>query len=1190
MVYSPSSIIAKNASGSKMNILGTVKLNCSIGSIAMGLLDFLIVSDLDTQGDCIIGNNTLLLCDVDIRSRMRALQQGDCIVYSCANESASPTPPPPVDISTDLTPPSLAPRVATVNLIVGYEQSIAPGETCTLLLQIPTATQGSDCVVDENTNKVKRLSLSSTWDTVREGRQVIASGTNTSAHRLLLKKGTLVGTASVYVQGIQEVEAPEITSLVAAVQSSPPSTTSAVLRPLLQATDFPHKDASLLDILAQHRDAIALPGEPPGLTNKIHHQINLLPHTSHIYTPAYRLPHSKREAVESSIAEMIRQGIVRSSNSPWNSPLFLIPKRGGTLRPVVDFRKLNAVTVPDRLPMPVMGDVLQSLGQGNIVFTTLDLKSAFWQIPLAEDSKPMTAFSTLTGHYEFNRMPFGLRNAPSTLQRLMYSIFHDQIGKDLFVYLDDLIVFSKDLDSHLATLNKVLDTLAKAGLKIEINKCSFLKCNISFLGHSIDRDGLHMLRDKVKAVQDFPTPRNPDNVRSFLGLASFYRNFIRNFAKRAAPLTKLTRHGTEFVWGTQEETCFQDLKHALTSYPILTFPNYTKPFHLTTDASTSGLGAVLQQEDDSGRKRVIAFASRAVSPAESNYSVTELEALSVVWALKHYKYMILGYEIHVHTDHKPLLGFLQDRHLQGKLSRWCLTIQEFNPTLHYIQGKDNRVADSLSRNVPTHSVTAAVVTPDAPLLPTYSPQDLQAEQRNDPVWSIILQRLQSGTPIRPSQSPVPIDELFIEHDILHRKTPSGNIQMIIPQSLVPPTLHLVHNAPIAGHPGRDKTLTEARRKFYWQTMSSDVTRHVALCPTCAQFRGSAAGQQPMLEVPLPAEPWDTIGIDLLKLPKSLNGSEYLLVTVDLFSRYSILTPLKDKTAESVARALVDSVFCTFNVPRRIVSDNGTEFKNELMEKIEQIYGIDRCYTTAFHPQGNGLVERTNRKILEILRPLVQEMKETWEYFIPMVRASLNGSLNSSTSKTPHYTVFGDDLRLPYHILTEPPKPLYTLDDYALSHIHAFHKIHTQVRQHLTASRSEIMAKQHKRCRELNLVTGDVVMRQLCFRSNKLDPKFEGPFVVVEKLPFNKYKLIDPSTDSPLVLHAERLKKIKSDIDANVILRRTGLLPQPASTTPNSQPATSTPTTSSPPQTTSNPPPSPPRDPSQFHMTLRPRRR
>ncbi len=326
--------------------------------------------------------------------------------------------------------------------------------------------------------------------------------------------------------------------------------------------------------------------------------------------------------MDEQIDDMLQQGVIQPSKSPWNLPLFLVPKKDGQFRPVIDFRKINEVTEDDRLKFPVLSDLLMSLGHGNKVFSSLDLLSCYWQVPLAPDSMEITAFSTPNRHFEWLCMPFGLKSAPITFQRMINHMFSGTLGKGVYAYLDDLLVCGKDTDSHLTNLETVLRTLQEAGLKAKLGKYEFLKAQISFLGHKVDVDGIHTMDDKISAIKYFPRPKTVENVLSFVGLCGYYRSFIDSFSKIASPLTHLLRKDVSLHWDSLQMKAFQDLKVALTNAPVLAFPDYSLPFILYTDASALGVGAVLMQRKVHGKHHPIAYASRTLNRGESNYSIT----------------------------------------------------------------------------------------------------------------------------------------------------------------------------------------------------------------------------------------------------------------------------------------------------------------------------------------------------------------------------------------------------------------------------------------------------------------------------------------------------------------------------------------------------------------------------------------
>ena len=536
------------------------------------------------------------------------------------------------------------------------------------------------------------------------------------------------------------------------------------------------------------------------------------------------------------------------------------------------------------------------------------------------------------------------------------------------------------------------------------------------------------------------------------------------------------------------------------------------------------------QEDTRGKFRVIAFASRKLIDAETRYSVTHLETLAVVWALKKFKDIIFGYKITVFTDHAAVTELFHGRNLSGRLARWYLTIQEFDPEFRYLPGRANVVADALSRNI-------------APVMPVsaFTLSQLEDEQRRDPYWSAVIFALESGEDVKLPKLFLPLSQFELRHNILNRtrKSPEGNVsQIVVPDTLRKAVMTLFHDVPQAGHQGRDKCLADLRKKYFWNTMKKDIELHIANCLACAQHKGSTGSPAPILQYPTPDRPFDTVAVDVLQLPMSHQGSGYVLVCVDHFSRFVVLVPLKSKTAEAVAYALVMNLICPYTTPKVLLSDNGTEFKNELIEHICLQYGIKQTFVTAYHPQANGLVERTNRKILETLRPFVNGFQYAWEDWLPQVAASINGSVNSSTGKTPYYIVYGTDKRLPYDILTEAPYPVYNTDDFAAKQIHVFTEIYNQVRSQLAASRAEMIIKQHKHAKPIALNVGDAVMLQEPERNSKLSAKFSGPFRIISKEAGNKFKIWKPNAQIADVVHADRLKKTQINVlppvDDNVI--------------------------------------------------------
>ena len=458
----------------------------------------------------------------------------------------------------------------------------------------------------------------------------------------------------------------------------------------------------LLQILLEHHTAFAVDEGERGDTDLVQMSIETGEATPK-RQPVRRTPFAVREEVAEQLRKMQDQGVIQPSCSPWASPVVLVRKKDGSLRFCIDYRGLNTVTKTDLFPLPRIDDLLDQLGRAKF-FSTLDLAAGYWQVQVHPDSREKTAFITHQGLYEFTVMPFGLKNAPAVFQRLMQRVLMglnpDQGPDFVSVYLDDILVFSETFEKHLEHLQQVIERLTVAGLKLKPSKCHFICQKVEYLGHLITPSGIHPNPNRVKAVREFPVPQSVREVRQFLGVASYYRRFIRGFAKTAQPLHALTQKGAPFEWTQSCQNAFEELKSHLTESPLLAYPDFDKSFILETDASVKGLGAVLSQVQADGRPHPVAYASRALSPQEKHYAVTELESLAVVWAVNHFHAYLYGHDVVVFTDHSAVKAVLETPNPSGKHARWWSKVFGSgvrNINIVYRAGKENGNADALSR-------------------------------------------------------------------------------------------------------------------------------------------------------------------------------------------------------------------------------------------------------------------------------------------------------------------------------------------------------------------------------------------------------------------------------------------------------------------------------------------------------------
>jgi len=537
-----------------------------------------------------------------------------------------------------------------------------------------------------------------------------------------------------------------------------------------------------------------------------------------------------QQIIDNEVREMERAGIIEPSRSPWSSPIVIAKKKDGRPLFCIDFRKVNEASEKDAYPLPQVEATLDKL-RGARYLSTLDLKNGYWQGPLALESRLITAFTVpVRGLMQFWVMPFGLHSAPATFQRLLDSVLGPELEPNVFVYLDDIIVASPDLESHLRHLREVFDRLRQASLQINPEKCKFGTDKLRYLGHLITRDGISTDPEKTEAITRIPPPRSVREVRQFLGLLSWYRRFVENFSDRARPLTRLTSKKTKWQWTATEEDAFNSLKTALTTAPVLACPDFDKTFFLQTDASEFGLG---------DRERVVAYASRTLNGAERNYSVTEKECLAVLWGIRKMRAYLEGYHFIVITDHQALKWLQKIDNPTGRLARWALELQQYDFEIRYRKGALNHVADTLSRH-PIENTTEICATTNEPRGRWYR-RTYKAVQEN------------------PEQFPnYRIYNRTLFRHILHslNKDDTGEEWKIcVPANKREQMLRDNHDTPTAGHLGITKTIARLARVYYWPGMFRDAARYVTDCKTCISYKTSQRGPPGKMHATPAEHPW-----------------------------------------------------------------------------------------------------------------------------------------------------------------------------------------------------------------------------------------------------------------------------------------------------------------------------------------------
>ena len=816
----------------------------------------------------------------------------------------------------------------------------------------------------------------------------------------------------------------------------------------IERSDLPlaHRD-QLLDMVTNFHDVFSLAEEERGETDWVQFDIDT-GDAQPRKVPLRRMPLSVRKEVAWQVSKMQETGVIVPSKSPWSSPVVLVRKKDGTHRFCVDYRNLNAVTKPDSYPLPRMDDLLKQLGRCKF-FSTLDLAAGYWQIKMHPESREKTAFATAQGLFEFQVMPFGLTNAPAVFQRLMQRVLmgvNPPQGPDFVsVYIDDILIFSESIEDHLQHLQLVLERLVEAKLKLKPSKCRFIRNQVEYLGHVITPEGLKTSPKLLEAVKKFPVPRNLREVRQYLGLCSYYRRFISQFAAVARPLHLLTRKGADFRWCTECEQAFETLKRRLTEAPVLAYPQARKPFILETDASGGGLGAVLSQAQADTRVHPIGYASRSLSKAESNYTITELETLAVVWALSHFRSYIYGNDVTVYTDHSAVRAVLETPNPSGKHARWWSKVYESGVKtikIVYKSGKSNTNADALSRapvGLAQHTVddeiqVAAIQSRDIVDVlesePWYSSDsDFAREQKQDAGIQEIVAFLEHNK--------LPMDDhkarklalqssLFSMVDgILYfvDSKKGSNRRVVLPKHLQQKVMEEAHGGTFGGHFCGPRLYAMLARHWWWENMYSSVLLFCKACAECAiATGGSHPGRPPLSPIPV-QRPFQIMGVDLMELPMTTRGNKYVLVFQDLFTKWPMVYPLPDQKTEHIVKILVEEIVPFFGVPEALLSDRGTNLLSNLMLDVCKLLGIQKLNTTAYHPQCDGMVERFNRTLKSMLRKHAAKLGNQWDRYLPGVLWAYRNTPHDSTLEKPSFLLFGMDCRSPTEAALLPPQEL-----------------------------------------------------------------------------------------------------------------------------------------------------------------------
>ncbi|QRW21158.1 Retrotransposable element Tf2 protein [Rhizoctonia solani] len=849
-------------------------------------------------------------------------------------------------------------------------------------------------------------------------------------------------------------------------------------------------------------------------------------------SPLYSMTDAESVTLKDWLRDELKAGKIRPSKSSISSPVIFVPKKDGSCRLVVDYRCLNNCTKKNVYPLPRPDDLMAQL-RGAKVFTKLDLQWGYNNVRVKEGDEWKTAFQTKYSLYESLVMTFGLTNAPAAFQHFMNKLFKDLLDVCVIIYLDDILIYSKDDASHTKHVHEVLRRLMDNQLFCKASKCTFHVTSVEYLGIIVSDKGFSLDKLKIQAVQEWPTPTKVKEVQSFLGFANFLRRFVANFSHLARPLHNLVKKDTPWKWEAREQEAFQSLKDAITNAPVLCHANPTRPYFLETDASGAALGSILSQRQEDGCLHPLGFLSESFKGAEQNYNTHDKELLAIIRSFEYWRIFLEGtlHPITVFTNHRNLEYWKESRTFNRRHAQWHLLLAGYNFQIIYCPGKQSGKPDALSRrldhaNIPPAAQTmlldlvfanVALVTLEKELQ-----RQIEASLDQDKSLEEILQFLQNQ-----SKAPPSIKRAFKDY-----KMEAGLLfyqgQIVVPDvgTLRTDLLHIFHDSALAGHPGRQRTLELVSRNYYWPGICADTYWHVDSCETCQWIRKPKYASIPPEPLELPNRPWQHVSYNMIvDLPKD-GTCNSILVIIDSFTKYGIFVKCSKKLkAPELAELFLEHVWKQHGMPEKTILDRGRVFNNKFLKALYKRLGIDPHFSSAYHPQSNGQTERVNPSIKHFLRAYSGINQRDWTKWLPMAEFAYNNAVHSSTGKTPFKALYGWEPTLtPSNVPTDVPEA----DDLAQTMEAQWKEVESALRQskqRMTAGKDG-SPTEFKIGEEAWLDAKNVNLKTL---SPKLTEQRLGPFKVIEKISDRAYRLeLPPTMRIHNVFYIGLLSKVKRD--------------------------------------------------------------
>lgn len=820
-----------------------------------------------------------------------------------------------------------------------------------------------------------------------------------------------------------------------------------------------------------------------------------------LFARARPLPPDKYKVAKEEFERMMEMGICQPSKSPWASPLHVVKKKDGGIRICGDYRRLNAVTQPDRYPIPRIQDFTYQLKDMKL-FSKIDIKTAYYWIPINKEDAKKTAVITPFGLFEFNCMTFGLKNGSQSYQRFMHEVLRGISG--CFCYIDDILLFSKCEESHKKLLHEILQRLEKYGVSINVDKCEFGKNTIDFLGYKVTAEGIRPPQERTDAISTYPKPKTIIELRRFLGMLNFYRDCLPHQADLQHELNKYLHNKrkndkTPIEWTPEAENAFEKCRQSISEATTLAYPSVGNKLVIMTDASDHSLGAVLQQKDLEVWKP-LAFFSKTMSANQRRYSVYDRELLAIYSAVKHFRRLIEGSEVTIYTDHKPLsyaLTKIASNSDTPRRERQLNYISQFCSKIEYLKGEENTVADALSRIEEIQCPTAIDFA------------QLSIDQSNDEE----LKKLKVQPNLKFADLTLPGMSRPITCELS-----TTSPRPFLPKAYRYAAFKAQHEL---CHPGVRTTRKQMITKFFWPAMSKEVAGWTKACTECQRAKVHRHVVTPLSAFP-PSQRFEHIHIDIVGPLQPSNGYRYCITIIDRCTKWPEAIPVQDITAETVTKALYEQWIARFGCPLRISTDQGRQFESSLFNTLLKKFGINRIRTTAFHPQSNGQIERWHRTMKAAL--MARGASITWSEDLPTVLLGLRSAIRDDNNFSPALMTYGTNLRIPSDFFV-PTQPKYDDADFLRHLTEAMTSLMPTTRPQQTSQRPFVY-KDLSKCSHV-FVRNDTVR-------SPLTPPYDGPYEVLKR--HEKYYKIQLPTRTS-VISLDRLKPaytIESETDKEEI--------------------------------------------------------